>query len=113
APGASSSDSTTVTRLLVLIATVGYLLAFVPPGWFRRVINRSASFHLVRTLVSPPTEMSPGALWTDLATTAREILGASRVSILPASPGAPLAAVGEGLGDRAEATMTVTAAGAA
>jgi PAS domain S-box-containing protein len=95
APGASSSDSTTVTRLLVLIATIGYLAAFVPPGWFRRIINRSASFHLVRTLVAPPTQMSPGALWTDLATTAREILGASRVSILPASAGAPLAVVGE------------------
>jgi PAS domain S-box-containing protein len=95
APGASSADSTTVTRLLILIATLGYLAAFVPPGWFRRVINRSASFHLVRTLVAPPTEMSPGALWTDLATTAREILGARRVSILPASPGAPLAVVGD------------------
>jgi PAS domain S-box-containing protein len=113
APGASSADSTSVTRLLVLIATLGYLGAFVPPGWFRRVINRSASFHLVRTLVSPPTEMSPGALWTDLATTAREILGASRVSILPASPGAPLAVVGERPGDRAEAINAVTAADAA
>jgi PAS domain S-box-containing protein len=102
APGTTSSDSATVTRLLVLIATLGYLGAFVPPGWFRRVVNRSASFHLVRTLVSPPTEMSPGALWTDLAKTAREILGASRVSILPAAPGAPLATVGERPGDRAE-----------
>jgi PAS domain S-box-containing protein len=95
APGTTSSDSTTVTRFLVLIATIGYLGAFVPPGWFRRVINRSASFHLVRTLVSPPTQMSPGALWTDLASTAREILGASRVSILPATAGAPLAVVGQ------------------
>ena len=94
-PGASTSDSTTVTRLLVLIATIGYLAAFSPPGWFRRSINRSASFHLVRTLVSPPTEMTPGAMWNDLATTAREILGASRVSILPSSPGSPLAVVGE------------------
>ncbi|MEA2673541.1 MAG: hypothetical protein QOI92_733, partial [Chloroflexota bacterium] len=113
APGASSTDSTTVTRLLVLIATIGYLGAFVPPGWFRRVINRSASFHLVRTLVSPPTEMSPGALWTDLATTAREILGASRVSILPASPGAPLAAVGDRPGDRVEAINALTTGDAA
>jgi PAS domain S-box-containing protein len=113
APGASSADSTTVTRLLVLIATLGYLAAFVPPRWFRRVINRSASFHLVRTLVSPPTEMSPGALWTDLATTAREILGASRVSILPSAPGAPLAVVGERPGDRIDAGAEVAAANSA
>jgi PAS domain S-box-containing protein len=90
----AGADSTTVTRLLVLIATFGYLGAFVPPGWFRRFINRAASFQLVRKLVVPPAEMSPGSLWTDLAMTARDILGASRVSILPAAPGAPLAVVG-------------------
>lgn len=95
APGASSADSTTVTRLLVVIAALGYLVAFVPPRWFRRYINRAASFQLVRKLVVPPAEMSPGSLWTDLALTARDILGASRVSIMPAAPGAPLAVVGE------------------
>ena len=95
APGAPASDSTTITRSLALLATVGYLGAFVPPGWFRRVINRAASFQLVRTLVAPPTEMTAGSLWTDLARTAQEILGARRVSILPDAPGAPLAVVGE------------------
>jgi PAS domain S-box-containing protein len=94
APGASTAESTTVTRALVLIATVGYLLAFVPPAWFRRFINRAASYQLVRTLVAPLTERTSG-LWLDLATTAREILGARRVSILPGAPGAPLAMVGE------------------
>jgi PAS domain S-box-containing protein len=91
APNASPADSTSVTRLLVLVATVGYLGAFVPPGWFRRFINRAASFQLVRNLVAPTTEMSPGSLWADLATTARDILGASRVTIQSSAPGAPLA----------------------
>jgi PAS domain S-box-containing protein len=94
APGAATGDSTLVTRTLALIATLGYLAAFVPPAWFRRIVNRAASFQLVRTLVAPPTEHRSG-LWLDLATTAREILGARRVSILPAAPGAPLAVVGE------------------
>lgn len=94
-PVNAPADSQSVTRLLVLIATMAYLGAFVPPGWFRRWINRAASFQLVRKLVLPPPEMSPGGLWEDLATTARDILGARRVSILPAAPGAPLAQVGE------------------
>ena len=98
-PGASSADSSAVTRSLALIATLGYLAAFVPPAWFRRIINRAASFQLVRSLVAPPTEQTSG-LWVDLATTAREILGARRVTILPAAPGAPLAE----LGDRAPDT---------
>jgi PAS domain S-box-containing protein len=95
APGAASADSTTVTRFLALVAAAGYIAAFVPPGWFRRFINRAASFQLVRKLVAPPTELTPGALWVDLAATARNILGAGRVSILPGAPGAPLAIVGE------------------
>jgi PAS domain S-box-containing protein len=94
-PTGASADSQSVTRLLVLVATLGYLAAFVPPGWFRRAINRAASFQLVRKLVAPPTEMTPGGLWRDLALTAREILGASRVSVLPGAPGAPLAIVGD------------------
>ena len=103
-PDAPTADSTTVTRTLALLATLGYLAAFVPPRWFRRMVNRAASFQLVRTLVAPPTEVSPGSLWTDLATTAREILGAQRVSILPDAPGAPLALVGERPTDSPDAT---------
>jgi len=95
APNASTADSTTVTRTLALVATLLYLAAFVPPRWFRRLVNRAASFQLVRTLVAPPTEVTAGSLWTDLARTAQEILGARRVSILSDVPGAPLAVVGE------------------
>ena len=104
APGASAADSQSVTRLLILVATLGYLAAFVPPGWLRRSINRSASFQLVRKLVAPPSELTTGGLWLDLASTAREILGASRVSILPAAPGSPLAIVGDRGPDEAGAT---------
>jgi PAS domain S-box-containing protein len=94
-PNASTADVTNITRAMALVAALGYFGAFVPPRWFRRFINRAASFQLVRKLVAPPTEISPGSLWADLATTAREILGASRVTILPGSPGAPLAVVGD------------------
>ncbi len=102
APGASAADSTTVTRLLALFATMGYFVAFVPPGWLRRFINRAASYQLVRSLVAPPSAAEAGSLWNDLATTAREILGARSVSILPAAPGAPLAVVGDRLPEAAE-----------
>ena len=91
----ASPESTTVTRLLVLVATAGYLAAFVPPGWFRRFFNSAASYQLVRTLVAPTSTAGAGGLWTDLASTAREILGARRVAILAAGPGPELAVVGE------------------
>ncbi|HKQ17931.1 MAG TPA: ATP-binding protein, partial [Solirubrobacterales bacterium] len=91
----ASADAQTVTRFLVLIATAGYLGAFVPPAWFRRLINRAASYQLVRNLVAPATTATAGSLWNDLAVTAREILGARRVSILSAGPEGPLAVVGD------------------
>ena len=92
-----SAEAQTVTRLMVLIATAGYLAAFVPPAWFRRLINRAASYQLVRNLVAPATTATAGSLWFDLASTAREILGARRVSILSAGPQGPLAVIGEAL----------------
>ena len=91
----ASTDAQTVTRFLVLIATVGYLAAFVPPAWYRRIVNQAASYQLVRSLVAPATTATAGSLWNDLALTAREILGARRVSILSAGPAGPLAVVGD------------------
>jgi PAS domain S-box-containing protein len=92
---APNVDAQTVTRSLFLIASIGYLVAFVPPQWFRRLVNRAASFHLVRKLVAPATTADIGSLWIDLASTARDILGARRITITPAVPGAPLAEIGE------------------
>ncbi|HET7182504.1 MAG TPA: ATP-binding protein [Candidatus Limnocylindrales bacterium] len=94
-PGAPATDSQSVTRLLVLFAALGYLAAFVPPRWFRRVVNRAASYELVRRLVAPSLDTTAGSLWNDLALTAREILGASRVTILPATAPASAAAPAE------------------
>jgi PAS domain S-box-containing protein len=107
APGDSAADSTSVTRLLVLVAALGYMFAFVPPRWFRRAVNRAASFQLVRNLVVPPNEMSPGSLWADLGATARDILGARRVSIMAGAPGIPLADVGSSAPNDPEAVRRV------
>ena len=85
APGSVPADSAAATRAIMLLAALAFLTAFVPPRWLRRYINRAASYHLVRRLVAPALDSTAGSLWGDLASTAREILGASRVTILPAS----------------------------
>jgi len=84
-----------VSRLVILAAGLGYLGAFVPPGWLRRVAYRAAAFDLVQNLVAPPAGSTVGGLWEDLASTAREILGARRVSIVADGNGPLLASVGE------------------
>ena len=88
-------DILLVSRLVILAAGLGYLAAFVPPAWLRRVAYRAVAFDLVQNLVAPPAGSTVGGLWEDLATTAREILGARRVSIVADGNGPVLAAVGE------------------
>jgi PAS domain S-box-containing protein len=90
-----SPEIVLLTRLVILGAGLGYLAAFVPPGWLRRVAYRAVAFDLVQNLVAPPAGSTVGGLWEDLASTAREILGARRVSIVADGNGPVLAAVGE------------------
>lgn len=102
-PGAAvAANTTTVTRLMALLATLGYFAAFVPPEWLRRFLNRAGSYQLVRSLVAPPNSAAAGSLLNDLARTAGELLGARRVTILPKAPGAPLAVVGDRRPERVE-----------
>ncbi len=94
APGETNATSQVLTRLLAVLAGLAYLGAFVPPMPIRRFINQSAAFGLVRNLVAPQQDQGVGSLWSDLAETARGILAARRVSIIP--PGSsPLAVAGE------------------
>ncbi|HEX5241333.1 MAG TPA: ATP-binding protein [Candidatus Limnocylindrales bacterium] len=97
ASGASTNASwvSIVTRTMALAAGIGYLIAFIPPDWLRRQAYRAMAFNVMRNLVAPDTEVTAGALWRDLAASAREILGARRVVILTTPDGPPLASVGE------------------
>jgi PAS domain S-box-containing protein len=94
--GAPGNPSVQVaTRLISLAAGLGYLFAFVPPAWLRRQAYRVMAFDLMRNLIAPEAHDGAGRLWSDLAASAREILGARRVSILSGPEGLPLATVGE------------------
>lgn len=95
ATGGTSTASQIVTRLLALMAGLGYLVALVPPDWLRTFAYRALAFDLMRSLVAPDPASSSGRLWADLASTAQQILGARRVSILAEADGLPLASVGE------------------
>jgi PAS domain S-box-containing protein len=77
----SSPEITVVSRLLALVAGGGYLAAFVPPRWLRDVIHRAVAFDLVRSVVASPTGTDQRVLWTSLAGSATNILGARRVQV--------------------------------
>jgi PAS domain S-box-containing protein len=83
------------SRLTGVLAALGYVAAFLSPGWLRRYAYRALAFDLVRSLVAPPVGTDAGRLWEQLAATAREILGARTVAILDEPDGVPLASLGE------------------
>ncbi|NJD28864.1 MAG: PAS domain S-box protein [Chloroflexi bacterium] len=91
---ATPAEATILTRLFAIFAGLAYLGAFVPPKPIRRFINQAAAFGLVRSLVAPETDAGIGKLWVDLASTARDILAARRVAIVPPQ-GDPLGVVGD------------------
>ena len=92
--GATSPAVVQGSRLAGILAGFGYLAAFVAPAWLRRFAYRALAFDLVRSLVAPPVGTDAGRLWEQLASTAREILGARRVEILAEPGGQALASVG-------------------
>jgi len=93
--GTSATTIQAITRATALVSGIGYLVAFVPPDWLRRLAYRALAFDLVRNLVAPGAGVEVGRLWADLASTARELLGARRVVILSERDGLPLATAGE------------------
>ena len=81
AGGASDPAITILSRLLALVAGVGYLAAFAPPRWLRKMGYRALAFDLVRAIVARPTGTQPRVLWGALAGVASSILGTSEVRI--------------------------------
>jgi len=80
--GAASSPAVQVAgRLLALLAALGYLAAFVPPGWLTAFFHRAAAFDLARQVVSIRPGEGPAILWGQLALAAESILGAASVRI--------------------------------
>lgn len=107
--GAADPEVLVLSRLLALVAGVGYLAAFVPPRWLRDIGHRALAFDLVRSIVSSPTGTEPRVLWDALAAAATNILGTHRVRIV-ATDGTVLAVDGAG---SASATTDPTSADAA
>ncbi len=85
---ATTTDSAVMiaSRLLALVAGLGYLAAFAPPRWMREIGQRALAFDLVRSITSSPTGTEPRRLWEALATVVGDILGTSMVSVSVTDP---------------------------
>ncbi len=86
--GTADPAVTLISRLLALVAGLGYLAAFVPPRWLREIGYRSLAFDVIRSIVSRPTGTDERVLWSALADAAGQIFGTSRVRISSVGGGA-------------------------
>jgi signal transduction histidine kinase/DNA-binding response OmpR family regulator len=80
----------TVSRVLALISGLGYLAAFVPPRWMRRMFSASAAQHITERLLRAPVE-SPEQVWQTYAEIMRVQTGADGVAVLMPRPDGQLA----------------------
>jgi signal transduction histidine kinase/DNA-binding response OmpR family regulator len=79
-PGASPSLPA-VSRVLALVSGLGYLVAFVPPHWLRRMFSATAAQLITERLLRAPAE-SPEQLWQTYVEIMRVQTGADAVAVL-------------------------------
>jgi signal transduction histidine kinase/DNA-binding response OmpR family regulator len=82
--GTGPSAGTTAARVVALLAGFGYLLAFVPPRFVRRVQRQATAFELNQELLALPTGSNAAEMWGRLAAAARRVTG-GRASVIIAS----------------------------
>ena len=94
--GSVAEVATVGSRIAAVLSGLGYLLAFLPPRWQRRVLNSTAAFDYTEELLHRAAEGAPtGELWERLADTALRLTGArSAVVALAADGNQRIAALG-------------------
>ncbi len=78
------------TQVVALLSGIGYLVAFVPPGWLSRMFSASAAQSVTEKLLRAPVE-SPEQVWQTYAEIMRAQTGADAVAVLMPRPDGLLA----------------------
>ncbi|WP_433368889.1 sensor histidine kinase [Actinoplanes sp. CA-142083] len=79
-----------LSRVLALASGLGYLVAFLPPRWLRRVFSASAAHSVTERLLRAPAESS-AEVWQLYAELMREQTGADAVAVFMPRPDGQLA----------------------
>jgi signal transduction histidine kinase/CheY-like chemotaxis protein len=74
-----------VARMLALIAGAGYVIAFTPPRWLRRIWQSGAGYRFTEELLATSAAYSATELWRRFAGIARFSSGSDAVAIFLAS----------------------------
>jgi signal transduction histidine kinase/DNA-binding response OmpR family regulator len=72
---------------LCLVSALGYVVAFGPPTWIRRMWSGTASYRVSQQLLEAPASDPPQQTWSRYARTVREVSGADAVLVVPPGGG--------------------------
>jgi signal transduction histidine kinase/DNA-binding NarL/FixJ family response regulator len=78
----SSPQAMTAARLVALLAGLGYLVAFAPPRWLRRIGQQGVAFELNDALLHLPPGSDAAEMWEQLAVAARRVSGGRAAVVL-------------------------------
>ncbi len=88
--GAASSDAAAaanlVARIVALLAGLGYLIAFMPPGWLVRMWEATAAYKYSQRLLQTPPAEEIRSIWQRFAAEAVEISGVDAAAVIVAEP---------------------------
>ena len=74
-------------EVLALLSGVSYVVAFMPPGWLRRMLAGGAAYRVHREMAQAPAE-APSETWRRYAAAVREVSGAAgSLVVLPSDSG--------------------------
>jgi signal transduction histidine kinase/DNA-binding response OmpR family regulator len=108
--GAAAADpahatvAQTVTLALGLASALGFVFAFLPPRWLRRIWSTRAAYTLMRKMLRTPADSDSAATWQGFVEAVREVTGADAAAVLliPDSDDGPVEVARTGL----EASLT-------
>jgi signal transduction histidine kinase/CheY-like chemotaxis protein len=75
------------SEVLAVAAGIGFVVAFLPPRWLRRVWNALASSRFIDDLMRVPADAGDGGVWQRLADLAQRTTGAEAVAVVAGPPG--------------------------
>jgi signal transduction histidine kinase len=77
-----------VVRVLAVLSGVGYVVAFMPPRWLRRMWAGGAAYLIHHRMANAPAAETPADIWRRYAATVRDASGAAAaVVLLPTDAG--------------------------
>ncbi len=77
-------------RAVALVSAVGYLIAFMPPAWLRRVMSATVWYEATEDLQRLPAAVSTGQVWRRFVQVVHETTGTDAVVLVRTTPGGRL-----------------------